>query len=151
MILNQEIFERKIFAYFCGYQVIFFFFCKFNYEFLSFSNSVIQQNGSLLEQRMCRHGLLLRACREQWKCCQSNVAWEIPEPTTSKSKSDTEHVLTSQRTRVFLRDCFRTTFKKSDWRRRVNFGAYSRKSAHECTRNCLVGRPLILLQWCGEF
>ncbi len=27
MILNQELFERKSFAYFCGYQAIFF--CKF--------------------------------------------------------------------------------------------------------------------------
>ncbi len=94
------------------------FFWKFSNEFLSFSNSFIQQNGSLLEQGMCRHGLPLRACRGQWKCCQSNVSREIPEPTTSKSKSDTRHVLTSQRTRVFLLDCFRITFKKIDWRRR---------------------------------
>ncbi len=85
----------------------FFFFCKFNNEFLLFYKSVIQLNGSQLEQRMCPHGLLLRACRGQWKCCQSNISWEIPEPTTSKFKSDTEHVLTSQRTRVFLRDCFK--------------------------------------------
>ncbi len=126
---------KKEFCIFLWLPGIFFLFWKFNNEFLSFSNSVIQQNGSLLEQQMCQHGQLLRVYRGQWNCYQSNISREIPELTTSKSINDTGHVPTFQRTRVFSRDCFGTNFKKIDWRRRVNFGAYSRKSVHECTRN----------------
>ncbi len=89
MILNQE---------------LLFFFCKFNNEFLSFSNSVIQQNGSLLEQRMWRYGLLLRACRGN-----GNAASEMYHEKYPNRRHPSSKVKWDMFSRLKELGCFYTT------------------------------------------